>query len=786
MKGKKFGLRFTTIIFIGLPGSDVHTCKRLIMDKNFTPFESPNSLDAIQSEPDSFEFSYYTVSDEKIKPLHDDDLDMVFACNAAVQTPKGAKNDKSDESSILQGPKEVSSEVLARAERNESDEHSKQQRPLNDLNMVFAASAESDEDSIQQPKEASMNFDIVVGRTEKAELDEQSKQQRPKEALNDLNMVFAASSESDKRSIQQPKEASIDFNIVLGQTEKTESDEHFQQQRPKEASSENSANNPSNRSKQERSAKSVGKEVEVPRSIPAGSSPQHLTSNQILTYEPIPKDSLLKCVSFENILQLMVNHDRSLTKDFDNLDIINCVCCSDVWLLNVIPIFLKGIAIGINCMSSSQDLEGKIILQKILVPETEIEADVSLTNKRLIKDISMLATKLMVVETHAEVESIETNEKNSEILFRDNEQAKLIADKNGKQEVFEVGKSLREIENIERQLVSSLALSELKQVSLSWHMLGHAIKKVMRQYNRKFISKQDVLIIAAEFRMSDTDLEIALLNLHISGVILYFGNVLPNVIFKDSTVLIQLIAKINLFDLQHNRGAIIPFSAFEVCKVMYAEGLFTCKEAISLFKNLHLLIEMKNSLFLMPCLLREEVSVETFSFVSGLKDTKVAPLVIQCLLARGCFEYIMCYLCSQYNGHPWPWKIDIRQDIYKCFVQFILPGVNALINVYRKEDAELTVCINSNSMQDYEFLPFIRTAIVTGLNKAAEVFHITDQALPVVGFHCTCGQVDHTHMIIPSTEGHWRCSATNEKLALFSAQDIWFTKTHNGKYIILL
>ena len=178
----------------------------------------------------------------------------------------------------------------------------------------------------------------------------------------------------------------------------------------------------------------------------------------------------------------------------------------------------------------------------------------------------MLATKLMVIGKHAEVESIETNVRNIEILFRDNEQAKLIADEDGKQAVFEVGKSLREIENIERQLVSSLALSELKQVSLSWHMFGHAIEKVMQQYNRNFISKQGVLIIAAEFRMSDTDLEMALHSLHVSGVILYFGNVLPNVIFKDSTVLIQLIAKINLFNLQHNRGAIIPFTAFEVCE----------------------------------------------------------------------------------------------------------------------------------------------------------------------------------------------------------------------------
>ena len=44
MKGKKFGLRFTTILFTGLPGSDVHACKRMIMDRNVTPFESPHSL----------------------------------------------------------------------------------------------------------------------------------------------------------------------------------------------------------------------------------------------------------------------------------------------------------------------------------------------------------------------------------------------------------------------------------------------------------------------------------------------------------------------------------------------------------------------------------------------------------------------------------------------------------------------------------------------------------------------------------------------------------------------
>ncbi len=99
-----------------------------------------------------------------------------------------------------------------------------------------------------------------------------------------------------------------------------------------------------------------------------------------------------------------------------------------------------------------------------------------------------------------------------------------------------------------------------------------------------------------------------------------------------------------------------------------------------------------------------------------------------------------------------------------------------------RKDAEMTVYVTS--MQDYEILPSIRAAIVNGLNKAAEAFHISGQALPVVGFHCTCGQVNYTHMIVPSTEGHWRCSATNEILALLSVQEIWFTNNNrNGKLL---
>ena len=749
-----FGLRFTTILFTGLPESEVYICKRMIMDKNLLPFESTHSLDP---GPVNFEISCYTVSGERFKTLQDDDLDMVFACNAAVQTPKRAKNDESDEYSMQPGPKEASSNVDTVLAHNAAVQTPK-----------GAKNDESDEYSMQPgPKEASSYVDTVLAHNAAV--------QTPKGAKND---------ESDEYSMQPgPKEASSNVDTVLARNvavqtpkgaENNESDKNSMQEGPKEASSENPENNPS---KQETPipGPSVGKEV--PRSIPTGDSPQHLTSNQILIYEPIPENSLLTCVSSEKIMQLMVNRDQSLTTDFDNLIIINCVCCSDVWLLDVLPIFLKGIAIGINSISISQYLE-----KEQAVSGDKIQ--VSLTSKQLIKDISVLATKLLVVGKHAEVESIETNERMSQILFRDNGQAKFITDEDGKQGIFEVGKSLSEIENIEQHLVSSLALSELKQVSLSWHMLGHAIKKVMRRYNRKFISKQEVLIIATNFKLSITDLEIALLNLHMSGLILYYGNVLPNVIFKDSIVVIELIAQINLYAMQHNQGAIIPLTAFETCQKIYAEGLFTCKEAISLFKDLNILTELETSLFLVPCLLREEVRVETLSSIFSAKDTKVAPLVIQCSLSCGIFEYIMCYLCSQYNSHPWSWKIKAPQfRVFKNCVQFILPGLNVLITLYRQKDAEITVYVTS--MQDHEILPSIRAAIVNSLNKAAEAFHISDQSLPVVGFHCTCGQVNYTHMIVPSTEGHWRCSATNEILALLSVQDIWFTNNilYNGKLL---
>ena len=695
MEGSKFGVRFTTILFTGLPESDVYAYKRLIMDKNVTPFESMRSLDSIQPGPANFEFSCYTVSGKHLITLQDDDLDMVFACNAAVQTPK---IDESDEYSMQQGPKEAPSNV---------------------------------------------DTELTAIET-------------PKGAEND---------KSDKSVKQEGPKASSDLEIVLARAEKDESDKHSIQQRPEGASSENPENNPS---KQEKPIQSVGKEV--PRSIPAGNSPQHLTS---IIYEPISKNSILKCVSSKKIMQLMVNRDRSLTTDFDNLTIINCVCCSDVWLLDVLPIFLQGIAIGINSISMSQYLEKE--------QDSSVSGDkIQVTSKQLLKDISVLATKLLVVGKHAEVESIESNERMSEIIFRDIGQAKFITDEDGKQAIFEVGISRSEIENIEQHLVSSLALIELKQVSLSWHMLGHAIKKVMRQYNRKFISKQEVLIIATKFRLSNTDLELALLNLHMSGLILYYGNVLPNVIFKDSIVLIELIAQINLYAMQHNQGAIIPLTAFEACEKMYG-GLFTCKEAMSLFKDLHILTELETSLFLMPCLLRGKVSVETLSSIFSANDTKVAPLVIQCSLSRGIFEYIMCYLCSQCNSHPWPWKIKAPQfRVFKNCVQFILPGLNVLITLYRQENTEMTVYVTS--MQDYEILPSIRAAIVNGLNKAAEAFHISSQAVPVVGFHCTCGQVNYTHMIVPSTEDHWRCSATNEILALLSVQEIWFIN-RNGKLL---
>ncbi len=691
MKGNKFSLRLTTILFTGLLGSDVHACKQMIMDK---PFESQHPLGPIQSGTTNLEFSYYTVSGEKIKLLDDNDLDMVFACNTAIKI-------------------ETSFDNSIQKDFEASNTSNKEAAPESIPNKEFAN------------RSASVNGDLVV-RNDAVYIKIQKGTVTKNEKSDELPVLES----------HHPTEL-----VML------------------------EASNSSAKSKKEEEP--LDKEVVVPEPIPHEEF-TNPPSVHIQTYEPISKKSLLKCATTEKILQLMDNQSLAIV---DNLDIINCVYCSDVWLLEVLPIFLSSITISI--MSLTQNLKEKIFLQKFKTTVPGEEIQISLTNEQLIKDISVISTELIVVEKQSEFELI--NEGKSEVVLEDHEEKAVYEAR-----LFKAGKSIRKMENIKRQIISSLALSELKQVSLSWHMFGHAIKKVMQQYKKLFISKQEVLIIATEFRISIIDVEIALINLHMCGLILYYGSVLPNVIFKDSTTFLELIAKINLFAIQHNQGAIIPLTAFEVCKDMYAEGLFTCKEAISLFKDLHLLIELKYSLFLMPCLLREEVSVETFSSVCGLKDTKVAPLVIQCSLARGSFEYIMCYLCSQYNSHPWPWKIGVLRDLFKNCVQFILPGVNALINLYRKKDAEMTVWVNSNSMQDYELLPFIRTAIVTGLNKAAEAFHVTGEALSVVGFHCACDQVDYTHMIVPSKDDHWRCSATNERLVLYSAQDIWFTKVHDG------
>ena len=498
-------------------------------------------------------------------------------------------------------------------------------------------------------------------------------------------------------------------------------------------------------------------------------------------YKALDKEALTKCTDSTTILKRIVKVSDS--EENLHLELIKCVSISEIWLLQILPMFCQDISLGINCVNFSHTLEEAIFLEHF---HDEVIGDqvASLTNMQVIDQLSSISTKVMVISSHSEFEANESAEEKSVLLLDHPASAKIIM--NETKAIFEINTNradLQEISSIQEKVVSLSSLSESKLVSLPWHRLGQIIKNIMKRYNKKMISVQEVLIAASEFQMKNKDFEIALLNLHTCGLIAYYGSVLPNVVFDDCSVLLDLLVEIKKSRARQSHQAVLTLDDFKRPEAVYVTGLFMYKEAISLLKYLHIISDFKQLHFLMPCILTKSLSEEELPAYCK-EDVHIAPLVIQYSALLGIFEYMVCYLTSQQNQSPWPWEICDRRVfspqpvcLYKNCVQFRLPGVNTLITLLKTDQITLYV----NSVHDTELLPVIKRAVVTGISKAYAAFHHSRETPPVIGLYCRCSKVNFKHMIVSTTEDQWICSVSKESIVLSNAEKCWFNVSHNGK-----
>ena len=399
------------------------------------------------------------------------------------------------------------------------------------------------------------------------------------------------------------------------------------------------------------------------------------------------------------------------------------------------------------------------------------------------------APKILVLGTHADLEHqcSETrqakNRKLLEILqptFRDDiiyygeDQKQVIFPLNSK----EPGEAERQIAEQIRELIMCKGSCVPDKIPLCWYVLDQALQEIARKQGRAVLRKDECFAAASQLHLDYNSFMAALEHLDGLNIISYYRNVLPEVVFSDTQVVLDKATELVKFSHQLMkepkvgvafRGELQKFRDYDFVTVdllsefksHFVPGLFTASELVKLFRELLIVADLNDREFFMPSLL-QKLDWEEVNNHRASGSSATAPLVVHFhdgpLLAMFCS--LITYLLSDQNRHPKPWKLLLKAGAPKCLfrncVQFSIPGYPgcvSLIDTFSFFEAHTHAPADLHP----QLCPVIRAAIFEGLERASTVIgYSTSQ--PIHAVICPC-QCDKRHSaLLSNTKHHWICS----------------------------
>ncbi|XP_064395955.1 uncharacterized protein LOC135342984 isoform X6 [Halichondria panicea] len=318
------------------------------------------------------------------------------------------------------------------------------------------------------------------------------------------------------------------------------------------------------------------------------------------------------------------------------------------------------------------------------------------------------------------------------------------------------------------KVLRTLRSMNKEQIPYSWFYLWSFVKNTLQLNNSKIITLDTVI------RISDTcgiesgqQLQDALAYLHKCGLLIYFKDILPNVIFEDVSLLMSLMISL-LKNIKYT--GLLTDTDFHAVQNVY-DSIFTYDNVIKLLKGLCLLSQISSHQFLMPCVLTTSLSPQDLSIYC-----KEPCLVVQHPMATNVFGFLICFVTSQESSDFWPWKILTNPNtgdpvcIFSNCAQFSLPGYDCMITLFASNSC-VRIYTEYKNYQPPLFL--IKTAVIRGIEKACKCYQLESLACDV-GFNCICGSTDIEHNMI-WLEQSLICSFNSEQtFKLSQSQQRWF------------
>ena len=353
--------------------------------------------------------------------------------------------------------------------------------------------------------------------------------------------------------------------------------------------------------------------------------------------------------------------------------------------------------------------------------------------------------------------------------------------------------------DLRQLMIRKLQQLPRKRIPLRYFSLENAFQRLAKYQRKAILSIDECLKEATAYHFTRESLDDVLQHLHSLKLIMYYKDILPDVVFIDAQVLLDKITELVEYSIElrakpSSQGvAAGSLEKFKTCGIVtteilsqftsgYVPGLFEEKHLILVFKKLLIVAEMGKGKFLMPCLLEEEKVQILFN--------SVVPALLFYFGENGPKLGVYCFLLASLITDA-KWKLLTENgtpvQLSRNRVRFVVPGNNPgcititdSFSTFFHVSIEFPDTVTRGKATEIceKVCPTIRETILTHIRKASHRLNYNN-SIPEAAFLCS----KHDKTIPPhpariSNTGLLTC--TTHPKSIFSdltdQHKIWFGK----------
>lgn len=370
----------------------------------------------------------------------------------------------------------------------------------------------------------------------------------------------------------------------------------------------------------------------------------------------------------------------------------------------------------------------------------------------------------------------------------------------------------KQIAKVIRDLISKKCRAKPIEIPLQWHALESLLEELTESENRGVFSTQECFVQAKKLHFEHESFNAALLFFEKLNVVYYYPQLLPQVVFTNTQVLLDkvtelLVAAHNLkygenwgpldcsWQRFHDYALVsVQFLSQKCFSKHFVPSLFESKDLLNLFNGLSIFAKFNDEEYFVPSLLKKLTETELDKYRVKCNSsipamTLVFPNGGPCL---GVFCASVVFLLSPSNNYPCAWELAMEEDsitpcsLYRNCVKFTIPKPNS--DTRQKYPGTVVFMDAFTHFEIHLHLQNSIPNLVTKLcslitNAVLEANHSANMALhysiskPNLGLICPCKILETHAAEIDQEIGYLVCTKSSSvNFPLFPEHFVWFEK----------